>query len=358
MAILGGYFLKLEYLVSFNTIVISFVLTILLIPFAKRFSYQFRFMIDRPSVRRIHTQPIPRTGGIVMILAFVLAILSSMMFILENLAITTILGILIASLVGALIGICDDLYGMHAFQKLSGQFIVSLVLIASDLRVDKIILPFHGDCYLAPSLSFPLTLLWVATVMNAINLIDGLDGSAAGLSFIAAVSMSFISYQTGNTSSLLISVGIAGTCLGFLRYNYHPASVFMGDSGSMFIGATFSGLSLLITQNGTTNGSLWIPVSILVIPFLDTILAVIRRVSNGKNVFLADTEHLHHQLLNFGFSQRQITLIFYLISILMGILTIICFNWTNPLSVTIIVSVDLILLIFGLIITTACKKRL
>jgi len=274
---------------------------------------------------------------------------------------TATLGILAAGLLGLLLGVYDDHYGMKARQKFIGQLLITMVLVRFDLRIERLGFPFFPDVPLPGAISFVCTFFWVAATMNAINLIDGLDGLAAGISLIAALGLLFLAGRTGNVAAALVSVGIVGVCLGFLYYNFQPASVFMGDGGSMFLGATFSGLSLLVTHNGATSGSLWIPlwipITFLAVPFLDTTLAIIRRMYRRQYPFMADQEHLHHQLLDFGLSQRQAVLVLYTLGLLMGGVAIASFLWGGAHVINTIAIIGVVLLAGGLVMTNLHRRK-
>ncbi|MBI1923421.1 undecaprenyl/decaprenyl-phosphate alpha-N-acetylglucosaminyl 1-phosphate transferase [Candidatus Poribacteria bacterium] len=336
---------------------IAFSCALALIPLMQRIAHRYRFMLDHPSARRIHRQKMPRTGGIGMAVPFTLVVFAGMLFSHRSYPSSPVLGVLAAGVIGLLIGVRDDMHGMNAYQKFAGQLIVTLALMASGLRIERMVFPLFWDTSLPFVASFLATLFWVAATMNAVNLIDGMDGLAGGLLLIASLGMLFLAYLTGNAPAMLIAAGIAGVCLGFLPYNFHPASVFMGDCGSMFLGATFAGLSLLLTHNGTTTGSVWVPTTLLTVPFLDTALAMIRRKLRGQNLFTADTEHLHHQLLDFGLSQPQVVLVFYTLGVLTGCLAIVCFHGTDVGAMSIVTVVGSVLLIGGLLMTHQHGKQ-
>jgi UDP-GlcNAc:undecaprenyl-phosphate/decaprenyl-phosphate GlcNAc-1-phosphate transferase len=332
---------------------IGLVLTLFLVPCARDLACRYRVMLDRPSGRRIHTKPVPRVGGISIAVAFLIAVLPFN----NSFPPRLMWGILAAGIIGMCIGIRDDIKGMNASQKFIGQAVIALVLISSGLRIERMVLPFFPNISLPWPFSFLTTLFWVAATMNAVNLIDGMDGCAAGLLLIATVGISIISMRSDNALAGLMAVALVGTCLGFLRYNFHPASIFMGDGGSMFFGAVFAGLSLLLTRNGTTTGSLWIPVTLLAIPFLDTTLTIIRRIQNKRSLFSADRGHLHHQLFDWGLNQRQVAFIFYLLSALMAGLAVTCFQWTDVRAMEVITVAGVLLLGGGLVMRHLHRKR-
>ena len=330
---------------------IALILTLIFVPWLRRFSFRHQFMLDQPSVRKIHLKVIPCVGGIGMAFAFAVALICGLLLLNESSPRLPLLGVLVSSLLGLSLGIWDDLSSLKAHQKFIGQALVTIGLVGFGLRINRMVFPFFWDVPLSGPISLVCTLFWVMATMNAINLIDGVDGLAVGLSLIAALGMLFLAVNSGNVSAALVAVGIVGVCLGFLRYNFHPASVFMGDSGSMFLGAAFAGLSLLLTDNGTTTGSMWIPITFLTVPFLDTTHTIIRRKLHGQGLFAADYGHFHHQLLDFGLSQRQVTSVFYTLGLLMAALAITCFYWTDASAVGTIAIVGLALLVIGFVMT-------
>ena len=176
-------------------------------------------------------------------------------------------------------------------------------------------------------MSIPVTMLWIVGITNAINLIDGLDGLASGVSFIALLIFSFMSLQVNqNTLIALLSLALAGAVLGFLRYNFHPAKIFLGDTGSMFLGFTIAVISVMGLLKSVTLYTFITPILILGVPIFDTFFAIVRRYKNNQPIFAADKAHLHHRLLNLGFSHRQAVLAIYCLALVFGLSAVFIFN--------------------------------
>jgi len=255
---------------------------------------------------------------------------------------TAVLG---AALAGTLLGATDDLRPMRSLHKFMGQEAIGVFLFLTGIRLEAMHLPFLPEVTLPLWASAVLTALWVACVMNAVNLIDGMDGSAGGLTCIASIALFVLGVLQGNTTVMLLSAALAGAMLGFLRYNWYPASIFMGDSGSMFLGVTLATISLLATRGGTTTGSMWVPMAFVALPFVDTISSMARRLVHGYGLFTADKSHLHHQLLDSGLSQRQVAVVFYTIGILVSAVGVLCFRWREPYSTVVLAGLACLLLL-------------
>jgi len=282
-------------------------------------------MVDQPSARRINKTPIPRGGGVSIFVAFhlVLGVLvlvagspvsQSFSFFWQG-------RFLLASGLLVVIGLIDDQRGMKPVVKLSGQIAVALILYFSGVHVGGILVAFP------PGLDCLATVFWIVGAVNAFNLIDGLDGLAAGLALIAAVGMAGALLFTGNSAETLPYLVLAGACLGFLRYNFHPASVFLGDSGSMFLGLCIAVLPLMTGSRKELVASLGMPLLAMGVPIFDTVLAIWRRsirallpqgVANARSrmhLMQPDKEHLHHRVLRDTMNQRTAAVILYSISI-------------------------------------------
>jgi UDP-GlcNAc:undecaprenyl-phosphate GlcNAc-1-phosphate transferase len=234
-----------------------------------------------------------------------------------------LLGIILASSFIAVLGSIDDMRHLSPWVKLTGQVMAALVLVSFGVEISTVALPRGNvvDLTASPILSILLTIIWMVAFTNIINLIDGLDGLAAGISLITAAAFFFYGTRVGADSNtlqaMIISATVAGACLGFLRYNFNPASIFMGDSGSMFLGFLLGAISIQGILKRTAVATLFTPIIILAVPILDTGLAILRRARNGRPFHHADKEHIHHRLLYIGHSQRQAVLIIYLWSALL-----------------------------------------
>lgn len=268
---------------------------------------------DAPNARKVHTKTMPRLGGVAIYIGFVLTVLSTQDLNRE------ILGLLIGCTVILLVGILDDIYGLSPKLKFLGQFIAALVLIAFGYKVRFVTHPWEAGTIIdLEYLAIPFTILWIIGVTNAVNLIDGLDGLAAGTSAIAAITMALVGFTSGQAVAASLALILAASILGFLRYNFHPAQIFMGDCGSLFLGYALGALAISGLTKGATVISLFIPVVILGIPIMDTLFAIVRRFSNGRPIFQPDKKHLHHCLLELGLSHKGTVLVIYFIDACLG----------------------------------------
>ena len=265
-------------------------------------------VIDRPDQRRVHTNPIPRWGGVAMYLAFACAVLLLSLFLPELLN-KRVAGILIGGVLITALGAIDDKYGLPAVVKLLGQIAAAFVL-AWPFGVRMIVI---GDYPITTDwLGILLAVIWVVCVINAVNLIDGLDGLAAGICSISALTFLVISVAIkGAFGEAILAAALIGTCVGFLRFNFFPARIFMGDSGSHFLGFTIAALSMLQHWKVATVIDFAVPLCILSLPLGDMFFAVIRRGMQRQPIFRADKGHLHHRLLERKIHHRDVVLIIY-----------------------------------------------
>lgn len=326
----------------------SFVFTLVFVPIIKKVAEHIGAM-DIPNERKVHKVPIPRLGGIGIFLGF---LFGYMIFGKESLQMNSIL---IGGFIIILTGLIDDIKPIPAKYKLCGQI------------VGAAIIPLYGGILLKDVSAFglyvnfgifayPLTILFIVGVINCINLIDGLDGLAAGISIIYFLTIGVIAIMMHNSVGLdvILTFIMLGATTGFLVYNFNPASIFMGDSGSMFLGYIIAVIALLGFKNVTLT-SLIIPVLLLAIPILDTLFAIIRRAVNKKPISMPDKQHLHHQLLNMNFSQKKTVLIIYLVDILFAIASIIYVLKNQMLGI--IIYVILLALVLIVIFKTNIIKK-
>lgn len=283
-----------------------------------------RGLVDSPiDPRKVHTAPIPRLGGIAIAIAFFLPLLG-LVYVNNDVAHafwaipTKVLGLLGGALMMVALGIVDDLRGLNAYQKFTFQVLAALLAWAAGFRIEEVANPF-GEPFRLGLLSLPVAVLWIVGVTNAMNLIDGLDGLAGGVAFCAVLLLFILGVNGGNILLALISVSLGGALLGFLRYNSNPASIFMGDSGSLFLGFVLAVTGMWSSHKSSTVVSLAIPMLALGVPLFDTAMAVARRFVRGRPLFSADREHLHHRLLDLGLSQRQAVIVIYAVSLALGI---------------------------------------
>jgi UDP-GlcNAc:undecaprenyl-phosphate GlcNAc-1-phosphate transferase len=270
-----------------------------------------------PDMRKIHVGFIPHMGGLGIYFGGVVGILVAILWkdYYWQMFNFKYVGIFIAATLMLLTGLLDDVRGLRASQKITIQIVASTIVIYSGCKIETIINPFGQPIQLG-ILSLPLTYLWLIGITNAINLLDGLDGLAAGVSFIAFSTFSVIAFQQQDWMTFGICLAVMGGIIGFLRYNYHPASIFMGDTGSLFLGFLLAAIALKGLQKSQGIVALFIPILTLVVPIGDTALAFFRRLSKGQHPFSPDKDHLHHRLLFLGLSHRQAVHIIYLFSLL------------------------------------------
>ncbi|HYK74659.1 MAG TPA: MraY family glycosyltransferase [Pseudoneobacillus sp.] len=301
------------------TMFICFVTSILITPLVKKFAFKIG-ATDKPNKRKVHEKIMPRLGGLAIYISFIVGMLVLRPFDPYNLHLNTAL--IVGSIIIMITGILDDMIELSAKWKLVGQIVAALVVIFyGGVHATFVNLPFGGLVEFG-ILSIPLTVLWIVGVTNAINLIDGLDGLAAGVSSIALLTISGMAIIMGDTYVVAVGSIVMASTLGFLIYNFHPAKIFMGDTGALFLGYMISVLSLLGFKNVTLI-SFIIPVIILGVPISDTFFAIIRRIVNKKPLSAPDKSHLHHCLLRLGYTHRQTVLMIYALAAFFGLVAVI-----------------------------------
>lgn len=295
------------------------LISLLVTPFLRDLSLR-RKVVDLPGARKIHDTPTPRIGGIAILIGFITAAagvtLSSSG--LQELAATQldyVVGIFAGSALMAGVGLFDDLVDLGPKKKLVAQIGVASLAFACGFRIEAITLPFGLELALG-GLSYPVTTLWIVGIINAVNLIDGLDGLAAGIGFLVLALNVSLAVSHGDLLIALVSVSLAGAIVGFLRYNVRPSSIFMGDTGSMVIGYVLAVGALRSGQTPATTVALLTPAVAMAVPILDTLAAIVRRLSQGRSPFSPDYGHVHHRLVDAGLSQGQSVLVLYLLTAL------------------------------------------
>lgn len=308
-------------MVQIVILVSGFLLSFTLTPLVRKFSLRFR-ILDEPEVRKIHPEPVPTLGGVAIYMAFVLAMLIGGAW--EGFSVIdrrAVLGIVLGGGVIAGIGIYDDMRHSSATVKLLFQALAATILFQFEYRITSIANPFGGSIELS-YLSLPVTVLWIMLFTNALNLIDGIDGLATGIAAIASMTFFLTGLNLGNPMASLCALSVLGASLGFLRHNFYPARIFMGDTGSMFLGFALSAIAILGAGKSVALIALLIPIFAVGVPLVDTFLAVFRRSKSRNGIFNADRSHIHHKLLDLGFSARQVVLILYMSAILLGIVAV------------------------------------
>ncbi|WP_225999691.1 glycosyltransferase family 4 protein [Paenibacillus sp. BJ-4] len=314
----------LIYIIGF---VMALGLALLLTPLVKKFAVKVG-AVDVPNARKVHTRIMPRLGGMGIFLAFLLSLLAILPLVPDGMLSSRDINFIAAFLIGGtlitLIGALDDRFDLNAKLKFLAQIAVAcMVVFAFDIRVDFVNVPFQ-DAYssLESWISIPLTIFWIVGVTNAINLIDGLDGLAAGVSGIAIGTIFVMSLLMGNYMVAMLCLVLLGSIVGFLFFNFHPAKIFMGDTGSLFLGFCLAMLSMLGFKQ-IAIVSFITPLIIIGVPLSDTFFAIVRRKLQKKPIFSPDKGHLHHCLRELGFSHRQTVLIIYCIAAFFGVLAVI-----------------------------------
>lgn len=322
------------------SMIVSLILTPIVIAVSKKLD-----IVDRPNFRKIHTKPISMLGGSAILLSFFIGIWLGAPIERE------IKPLLLGAIVIYLVGLIDDLYDLKPVLKLIGQIIAASIVVVYGVTIDFISIPIGPTIHFG-WLSIPITIFWIVAITNAINLIDGLDGLAAGVSTIALVTIAFIAILQGNIFIIMICSVLIGSLLGFLVFNFHPAKIFLGDSGALLLGFIIGFLSLLGFKN-ITFISLSFPIVILAVPFIDTLFAMIRRVKRGQHIMQADKSHLHHKLLDLGYTHRQTVILIYAMAIMFSVVSVILYlsqPWGFFLTVLlIIITIELIVEFTGLI---------
>jgi len=330
----------LIYVTFFICLIVSLLLTPLVIKFAIKIG-----ATDKPNQRKVHKEVMPRLGGLAIFISFLIGMAILMP---ES---PFIWPILIGAMIIIITGILDDLYELSAIIKLSGQIMAASVVILGGVYVDFINLPFDGVLHLG-LLGIPLTLLWIVGVTNAINLIDGLDGLASGVSSIVLLTITGIAIMDGNIFIISLASVLLASTLGFLYFNFYPAKIFMGDTGALFLGYMIAVISLLGFKS-ITLFSLAIPIIILAVPIFDTLFAIIRRIVNKQPLSAPDKLHLHHCLLRLGFSHRKTVLIIYGFSAIFALMAVMLTQatvWGALIIVTfVLLAVELIVELVGLV---------
>jgi len=318
-------------------LLVSFAATPLMIRLAKHMG-----AIDVPKDgRRVHKVPTPRLGGLAIFLGFLAGLLY--MYEIDS----RMVGVLTGAAIIVTLGFFDDIKPLPAKFKFLVQIIAAVIVIRSGVRIDHVSNPLHfmfpdNEYIIFGNWSYPLTLLWIVGVTNAINLVDGLDGLAAGISIISAVTLFVAAQTTGQPFAAFLASILAASTLGFLPYNFNPAKIFMGDTGALFLGYMLSVISVMGVLKGAAALSILVPIFAIGLPIYDTLFAMIRRASNGKSMMEADKGHLHHKLLDAGMSQRQAVITLYSISAVLGFSAVVLVEATLKVAFVLVFAVFLL----------------
>lgn len=309
--------LNLNIIFSFA---LAYLITMSVTPLVRVMAFKLNAVDVPKDDRRMHKKPIPRWGGIAIFSGFIISVICFTEVIDRQL-----LSILIGALIIVITGALDDKYALKPFVKLLGQVVAAAIVIFSGVRINIFTnpLPFGDGVINLNYLSIPVTFLWIIIMTNAINLIDGLDGLAASVSGISSLALLLVCVLFGRYDMAAILAAVAGACYGFLPFNSHPAKIFMGDSGALFLGFILSALSVQGFFKGYAAITFVIPLIVLALPIFDTSFAIIRRIYKKQGIMSADRGHLHHRLVDLGFSHRETVRLMTALSALLSITAIV-----------------------------------
>ena len=323
--------------------IVSFAFTFATTPLVRRFAFKIGAIDIPKDNRRMHKKPTPRIGGLAIIFGFTVATLC---FAQPS---RQLYGTLAGAAIIAVMGVIDDCKNLPAKLKFVIQIIAALVVVfAGDIKIDVFTNPnFLSDnpYWVLPEwLSVTLTVIWIVFITNAVNFIDGLDGLAAGVSAIMSISLVFISIRVGEYSIAILGIALMGSCFGFLPFNFNPAKIFMGDTGALFLGFILACISIQGFLKLSAIISFAVPIIVLGLPIFDTLFAIIRRVLTGRSPMSPDRGHLHHRLLDMGFSQKQTVAILYTITAVLCLTAVVISTRGYKRGIFLILSVMVIIL--------------
>ena len=292
-------------------------------PFVKKLAVCIGAVDIPKDDRRMHTETIPRLGGMAIVTAFLLCI-----FLFVELD-RQMRGVLWGAIIILVVGVLDDCLTLRAMPKFIAQIVAACIVYGSGCEIRYVTNPFFGGFFDLGVFSGVVTVLWIVMMTNAVNFIDGLDGLAVGVSGISTATMLVIAMLMGEEGVAVILAALLGACLGFLPYNFNPAQIFMGDTGSTFLGFVLAGLSIQGLFKMYAVISFLVPFLILGVPFFDITFAVIRRLARHQNPMTADREHIHHRLIDMGLSQKQSVAIVYMLTGILGLAAVLLANSTG-----------------------------
>lgn len=301
------------------TIAVAFIISFSATPIVKSFAQKVGAMDVPGEARRVHDHPIPRMGGLAIFLGFLLSVL---LFVDID---RQLQGVLLGCVIIVATGAVDDVVSLNAWVKLVLQILAALIAVLHGIRIDVLINPIiwsSSEYWILGGLSIPFTILWIVGITNSVNLIDGLDGLAVGVSTISSVTMLVIALLVADAPVALVLAALAGACIGFMPYNLNPAKIFMGDVGSQFLGYVLATTSIMGMFKFHAMIAFLVPVFALALPLSDTIFAFFRRIAHGQSPFHADKGHFHHRLLAMGMSQKQAVAVLYSVSALFGLFAV------------------------------------
>lgn len=297
----------------------SMLLSVIITPIVIRLGRKFA-LLDATGIRKVHNRPVPRIGGVVIVLSALVLILAAL-FLNNGVGLAfrnvrlQVIALLATSIVMFITGLLDDIIGLRARTKLLVQILAAVVLCSCGIQISSFAL---GDWYTVEFglLSWPITIFWIVGITNAVNLIDGLDGLAAGISAIACGVIAVLAIHSGQVVMSVIMLAFLGSLTGFLFFNFNPAKIFMGDCGSLFLGFMLAGASVACAGKSATIVGLGLPILALGVPIFDTFFSMLRRVLERRSLFAPDRSHIHHRLMDIGLGQRHVVIFIYMVTLI------------------------------------------
>ena len=302
---------------------VAAVISYLATPFVKKLAFKIGAVDVPKDNRRMHKKPIPRLGGLAIVIAFLLC---TFLFVkLEK----QMQGILLGAIVILVVGVLDDCLALPALPKFFAQIAAATIVVMHGCEIRYVTNPFSVVPFDLGWLAGPVTVFWIVLMTNAVNFIDGLDGLAVGVSGISTATMLVIALLLGEESVAVVLAALLGACIGFIPYNFNPAQIFMGDTGSTFLGFVLASISVQGLFKMYAVISFMVPFLILGVPFFDVSFAVIRRLAKGQNPMTANRGHIHHRLIDMGLSQKQSVAIVYMLTDVLGLAAVLLANNTG-----------------------------
>ncbi len=348
------YLLELPALVRlFLALGVSTLISFLVTPAVKKMAYKVGAIDVPKDDRRMHDHPIPRMGGLAIALAFLLTV-----FLFAEIDIQ-MQGILLGAILILVLGILDDCLTLQAMPKFIVQILAGIIVAAHGCTIRYLTNPFSSVAGATIDLGFlsaPITVLWIVTITNAVNFIDGLDGLAVGVSGISCTSMLVIALVVAEDNVAVIMAALLGACLGFIPYNFNPAKIFMGDTGSTFLGFILATMSIQGLFKLYAIVSFAVPFIILGVPFFDICFAVLRRLWRHQNPMTADRGHIHHRLIDMGFSQKQSVAITYTLTGILGLAAVLLAS-SGGAKIMIVIGTVLVVSVLGFMVIFGPKHR-
>lgn len=340
-----------QYVIFCTALIASLVITPFIIKLAERIG-----AMDIPKDnRRVHKAPVPLIGGLAIFLAFVVTVIGFIPLPEQK----EIIGLLLGGTFITLSGLLDDIRPMKARTKLLFQIAAAIILVCFGVTIKFVTNPFDRLTGISDIgwLTIPATIFWIVGITNAFNLIDGLDGLAAGVASISSITLFIVCMLNGRVTTALLTAALAGSTMGFIPYNFNPARIFMGDTGSQFLGFILAAISIQGAIKSAAAIVITVPILALGLPIYDTLTSIIRRYLNKKPVMQADKGHLHHKLLDMGLSQRQTVLVMYVISIVLGLSAIFATELSPVQSFIVLFAVLCIIIVLSREIGMLKKKK-